>query len=80
MLYELFRLGDGTVWLEDWEQYEDSFAEILEKYGYDLYLIYHGKTKEQLNEERDKRREKALREGDIGKAVPLKPNETEKPI
>ena len=45
MICEIFRLCDGTVWLEDWFEFQKSFEKILKKFGYDLYPIYFGKTK-----------------------------------
>ncbi len=46
MIYEIFRLCAGTVWLEeDWFNFEKSFEKILKKFDYDLYSTYFGKTK-----------------------------------
>ena len=46
MIYEIFRLCDKTVWLEDWHEFQETFEKILKTFGYDLYPIYFGKTKE----------------------------------
>lgn len=45
MIYDIFKLCDGTVWVEDWKDFQKSFEKILKKFGYDLYPIYFGKTK-----------------------------------
>lgn len=44
MIYYLFRVCDETVWLNDWAVFEKKFGEITQKFGFDLYKIYHGKT------------------------------------
>ena len=45
MIYEIFRLCDGTVWLEDWFDFQEAFEKIIKKHGLDLYPIYFGKSK-----------------------------------
>lgn len=52
MIYEIFRLCDGTVWAEDWFDFQKSFEKLLKKFGYDLYPIYFGKSKKEWEKER----------------------------
>ncbi len=49
LIYDIFRLCDRTVWMEDWQDFQDSFEGILIKRGLDLYMIYHGKSKEEFH-------------------------------
>lgn len=44
MIYDLFRVCDRTVWLDDWSRFEKEFGEVTEKFGFDLYKIFYGKT------------------------------------
>lgn len=69
MLYELFSLGDKTIGIQYFEVYEKEFAAILEKNGFDLYKIYHGKTLQELTEERNKIVQSELKAGDMGKII-----------
>ncbi len=48
MIYELFSLCDKTVWMEDWLDFHKSFEKILKKFGYELHLIYYGKSKKEF--------------------------------
>jgi hypothetical protein len=51
MICEIFKLCDGTVWLEDWFDFQKSFEKILKKFNYDLYPIYFGKTKAEFKKQ-----------------------------
>ena len=42
LLYDIFRLCDGTVWCEDWLEFQEGFKNILMKYNYNLWKIYFG--------------------------------------
>jgi 5'-deoxynucleotidase YfbR-like HD superfamily hydrolase len=48
MIYEIFKLCDRTVWMEDWLEFQKTFEKILKKFGYDIYPIYYGKTKKEF--------------------------------
>jgi hypothetical protein len=67
MIYEIFRLCDGTVWLEDWFDFQKSFEKILKKFGHDLYPIYFGKSKKEFIKHRKETYDKWV--GDKAKQV-----------
>lgn len=52
MIYDIFKLCDETVWMEDFFDFQKSFEKILKKFGYDLYPIYYGGTKKEFIKKR----------------------------
>lgn len=47
MIYEIFRMCDETVWMEDFFDFQEGFEKILKKFGYDLFPIYFGISKKE---------------------------------
>ena len=48
MIYDIFRLCDKTVWLEDFLDFQKGFEKILKKRGYNLWKIYFGVPSEEV--------------------------------
>lgn len=46
MLYDIFRLCDRTVWLEDFPDFQKTFEKIIKKRGYNLWKMYFGVASE----------------------------------
>jgi len=44
MVWEIFRLCDEYVWIDDFVEFEDKFGRITKQSGIDLHKIYYGKS------------------------------------
>ena len=42
LIFDIFRLCDKTIWLEDFKEFQTQFESILRKGGYNLWRIYFG--------------------------------------
>lgn len=73
IIFEIFRLCDKTVWLEDWFDFQESFEKILKKFGYDLYPIYFGKTKKEFIADKKKLYQKWIKDKKKGEKRHKKP-------
>lgn len=63
LIYDIFRLCDKTVWIDDWKDFHKSFDKIVKKFGYDLNSIYFNKKKV-FKKNKNKRKELFKKMGD----------------
>lgn len=48
LIYDIFRLCDKTVWLEDFKKFQSEFEGILKNRGYNLWKIYFNVPSEKV--------------------------------
>ena len=68
LIFQIFKLCDETIWLEDWFEFQVAFEKILKKFGLDIYPIYFGvKDKKEFMRTRKALHDKWISDSEVKK-------------